>query len=165
MKRYWSMSVLAVCCLVPLLLQDGLRAQDKPAAGDEAAIRAINTAWFSAHRAGDAKTIAGLYADDAVVGGPGSPAVKGRASLNDFFANDVAATMKDGLSLTSSPTTEVGISGDFGWEWGTFTVTNKSGAVVDKGKFLTVFQKRGGKWLIVRDMWNSDGPQKDEKMK
>jgi len=52
------------------------------------------------------------------------------------------------------------VSGDLGWEWGTFTVTNKSGATVDKGKYVTVCAKKDGKWLIIRDIWNSDGPMK-----
>lgn len=26
------------------------------------------------------------------------------------------------------------------------------------GKFLTVYKKSGGKWLILRDTWNSDAP-------
>ena len=32
----------------------------------------------------------------------------------------------------------------------------KNGQVLDKGKYLSVSRKIGGKWLYVRDMWNSD---------
>ena len=44
------------------------------------------------------------------------------------------------------------------WESGTFTATDKSGATIDAGKYITVFQRKDGKWLIVRDTWNSDNP-------
>jgi len=40
-------------------------------AADEAAVRAVNPAWFAAHTAGDADAVAALYADDAVLNIPG----------------------------------------------------------------------------------------------
>ena len=51
---------------------------------------------------------------------------------------------------------DVGQSVDLAWQWGTYRNTNKDGAVVESGKYLTVFERRGGKWMIVRDMWNAD---------
>ena len=34
-----------------------------------------------------------------------------------------------------------------------------SGAVVDRGKYLAVMQRQAdGKWLMIRDTWNSDSP-------
>jgi hypothetical protein len=32
------------------------------------------------------------------------------------------------------------------------------GAVVETGKFLSVSRKKDGKWLYIRDTWNSDAP-------
>ena len=52
----------------------------------------------------------------------------------------------------------VDVSGDLAYEAGTFTVTDANGAVVDAGKYIGVFEKRGGKWLYIRDTWNSDNP-------
>jgi hypothetical protein len=43
-----------------------------------------------------------------------------------------------------------------GWQSGTYTVTDKSGKVVESGKYLSVSMKKGGKWLYVRDTWNAD---------
>jgi hypothetical protein len=43
-----------------------------------------------------------------------------------------------------------------GWVSGTYTVKDKSGRVVETGKYLSVSRKQGGKWLYVRDTWNSD---------
>jgi ketosteroid isomerase-like protein len=84
-------------------------------------------------------------------------AARGQASIREFFVKDIAASASAGVATNGGPTTDVGISGDLGWEWGTFTVTNKSGATVDKGKYVTVYTKKDGKWLIIRDIWNSDG--------
>ena len=53
------------------------------------------------------------------------------------------------------PKTDVGVSGNMGWESGTYTVTVK-GATVESGKFLSVNRKKDGKWLYIRDTWNAD---------
>jgi len=55
------------------------------------------------------------------------------------------------------PRTDVGVSGNVGSESGTYKVTAK-GTVVGAGKFLSVSRKKGGKWLHIRDTWNSDAP-------
>jgi hypothetical protein len=51
-----------------------------------------------------------------------------------------------------------GVAGDIGWESGSFTVTDAKGATVDSGKYLSVARKSNGKWLYIRDIWNSDQP-------
>ena len=48
------------------------------------------------------------------------------------------------------------VSDDMGWQSGTYVVKDKSGKVVDTGNYLSVSLKRSGKWLYVRDTWNSD---------
>jgi hypothetical protein len=56
-----------------------------------------------------------------------------------------------------NPKTDVGVSGNMGWESGMYKVTVK-GAVVETGKFLSVSRKKDGKWLYIRDTWNADAP-------
>ncbi len=63
-----------------------------------------------------------------------------------------------GFTLVPSPSADVGVSGDLGWIWNTFTVRGKSGATVDAGKYLTLLARKEGEWRIIRDIWNSDGP-------
>jgi uncharacterized protein (TIGR02246 family) len=127
-------------------------------AADEAAVRAMGPAWFKAYNAGDVDGLAALYADDAVLNAPGAPAARGRAAVREGLAKDIAASSEGGFTLTPAPTSEVGVSGDVGWEWNTFTVTDKSSATVDAGKYVTVYTRKDGKWLIIRDIWNSDTP-------
>lgn len=160
MKRHWSMTVFTGCCLALLALH--CNQQQRPApdtrAADEATIRAVNPAWFKAYNAGDANSIVALYTEDAVVNAPGAPAARGHIAIREFFVKDVAASAAAGTTLHAGPATDVGVSGDLGWEWGTFTVTDKSGATVDTGKYVTVLGRKDGKWLIIRDIWNSDVP-------
>jgi len=32
------------------------------------------------------------------------------------------------------------------------------GAVVETGKFLSIYRKKDGKWVYIRDTWNADAP-------
>jgi ketosteroid isomerase-like protein len=52
---------------------------------------------------------------------------------------------------------EVLVSGDLAMEAGSYSITDESGATVDTGKYIDVFQSRDGEWRHVRDTWNSDG--------
>ena len=125
-------------------------------AKEEAAIRAINQAWAKAHNAGDAKAVTALYADKAVLLPPGAPAANGTAAIDTYFTKDTAESAKAGVTFNLSPKPDVGISGDLAWESGTYAVKAKSGATVEAGKYLTVYKKTGGKWMIIRDTWNAD---------
>jgi len=124
---------------------------------DEAAVRAQTTDWVKAYNGGDAKAVAALYAGDALLLPPGAPGVKGRAAILEFFTKDVANSKAAGVIFAVAPKADVGVSGNMGWESGTYTVTMK-GAVVETGKYLSVSRKKDGKWLYLRDTWNADAP-------
>lgn len=127
-----------------------------PAAGaDEAAIRAQTTSWEKAYNAGDAKGVAALYADDALLMPPNAPGASGKAAILAFLTKDIAGAKAAGVVFVLNPKTDVGVSGDMGWESGTYKATVK-GAVVETGKFLSVSKKKDGKWLYIRDTWNAD---------
>jgi uncharacterized protein (TIGR02246 family) len=125
-------------------------------AADKSAIRAVETASIKAYDAGDAAALAALYAEDAVLNAPGAPAARGRAAISEYYVKDAAAFAAAGLTEAIGPMSDVGVSGDLAWQWGTYTITDKSDAVVDAGKYLMVFQRKDGKWMIIRDTWNSD---------
>jgi uncharacterized protein (TIGR02246 family) len=125
-------------------------------AADEAALQADPLAWFDAYNAGNAEGVAKLYADDGVLMPPGAPAATGPTAIRDFIAADIARSKAAGLTLKNDATTGVGVSGDVGWLSGTFSVTDGSGATVDKGKYLSVYRRASGDWQLIRDTWNSD---------
>ena len=133
----------------------------KPAAQDTVAettaIKAINDAWGSNYNAGDADTMANLYAEDAVLMPPGTPAASGRDAIREFLKGDTTASQAAGLTFhVSSDADAIHVSGDMALQNGNYTVTDASGATVDAGKYLSVFQKKDGKWHLYRDTWNSD---------
>ena len=128
-----------------------------PASADETAIRAQTTSWVKAYNGGDAKAVAALYAEDALVLPPNASGVRGRAAILEFFTKDIAGSKAAGAIFVVNPKTDVGVSGNMGWESGTYKVSVK-GAVVETGKFLSVSRKKDGKWLYIRDTWNADAP-------
>ena len=123
---------------------------------DEAAARAVNVAWYKAYNAGDGAAVAALYAEDAVLNAPGAPAARGKASISEFYLKNAAESAAAGFALVDDPSSDAGVSGDLAWQSGTFKINDKSGAAVDAGKYITVFQRKDGKWMIIRDTWNSD---------
>lgn len=127
------------------------------ASADEDAIRAQTRSWEQAYNAGDAKAVAALYAEDALLLPPGTPGVRGGAAIAEFLSKDIAGAKAGGVVMVIDPKTDVGVSGDTGWESGTYKAT-VNGAVVETGKFLSVSRKQGGKWLYIRDTWNADAP-------
>jgi ketosteroid isomerase-like protein len=136
----------------------GIAQAAPPKAGDdEAAMRAQTTSWAIAYNGGDAARVAAQYADDAILLPPGAPAVSGRADIQAYFTKDIAGSKAAGAIFNINPNTDVGVSGNLGWESGTYTVTVK-GAVVETGKFLSVSRKKDGKWQYVRDTWNTNAP-------
>jgi uncharacterized protein (TIGR02246 family) len=127
-------------------------------AADEAALKAVPGAWMDAYNAGDADSVANLYAEDAVLMPPGVPAITGRAAIKEFIASDIPQSKAAGLAFKVDEPTGVGISGDLGWASGTDSVTNASGETIDSGKYLAVYRRIDGKWKLIRDTWNSDAP-------
>jgi hypothetical protein len=70
----------------------------------------------------------------------------------------MAESAKGGIALSLGAKPAGGVSGDMGWQSGTYAVKDKAGKVLDTGKYLSVSMKKDGKWLYVRDTWNSDTP-------
>jgi uncharacterized protein (TIGR02246 family) len=127
-------------------------------AAEAATLKTEALVWFRLYNAGDADGVAGLYAEDGVVLAPGAPAVVGRAAIRDFLASEIAAAKAAGLTNKGDEVTDAGVAGDMAWITGTFSVTDASGATVDKGKYVTIYRRADGKWPIIRDTWNSDMP-------
>lgn len=157
MKCSKRMSRLAVGIIALVGSMTGLAYAASSASADEAAIRAQTTSWGKAYNGGDAKAVAALYAEDALLLPPGASGVSGRAAILQYFTKDIADSKAAGAVFALDPKTDVGVSGNMGWESGMYKVTVK-GAVVETGKFLSVSRKKDGKWLYIRDTWNADAP-------
>jgi ketosteroid isomerase-like protein len=162
-SREGSMSAMTkaakLLCMTVALAVFSFESSAADSTAEVAAMHAVDQAWARAYNGGDVDGVANLYDENAVLMPPGSPAARGRTGIRAFFAKDIPASRKDGIAFSLSPNSDGGVSGDMGWVSGSYVVKDKAGKVVDAGKYLSVSQKKGGKWVYIRDTWNSDGPQ------
>jgi ketosteroid isomerase-like protein len=146
--------ILLVCCgLLALAGSPIASAGDDPTATDT--FRKGTAEWVSAYNAGDADRVLALYADDAVVMPPDASTASGHADIRAFLDKEMASAKAAGITLAVSDG-GAGASGNLGWHDGTYAVRDAEGKSVATGKYLEVWERRGGKWLIVRDIWNND---------
>ena len=148
-------AALAAACFVALA--GCQKATDSTAFENEAKedvrkfIPALNT--------GDVDTMLTQYAADAEVLAPGSPRATGHEAIRAQLEKESAAIKSGGVTLELKDDDKAAASGDLGYHSGSFVVKDASGAVVDSGKYLAVMQRQpDGKWLMIRDTWNSDNP-------
>jgi uncharacterized protein (TIGR02246 family) len=137
-------AILAVCFV---LLAAPALAQSK------AAIQKLNDEWAAAFNTGDAAAVAAMYTRDAYVLPPGSEMLKGRAAIEAFWKKtaeaigDVKLTTIDVKPLGESAAREIGTA-----TFMTKAQPPQEGAL----KYAVVWQKEGGKWKLLQDIWNVD---------
>jgi ketosteroid isomerase-like protein len=154
-------TIAKALCLAPFALLLALCPSLVAAADDAAevaALHAVDDAWAKAYNAGNVEGLVALYDEHALLMPAGAPAASGTAAIRAYFKDDVAGAQKAGISFALGAKPDGGVSGDWGWVSGTYSVKDKSGKVIDTGKYLSVSRKSGGKWAYVRDTWNSDAP-------
>ena len=123
-----------------------------------AAIHAADEAWVKAFNTRNPDTMAAQYDAQAVLLPPGAPAVQGQAAIRAFFASMMPEATKGGLEFTLGAKPAAGARGDLGWSSGSYVLKDGAGHVLETGKYLSVSRKIDGKWLYIRDTWNSDSP-------
>lgn len=148
--------VVGALVLILLIAVSGLSLASP--ASDVAAVHAADDAWIKAYNAGEVANVVALYDEKSAIYAPGAPAVEGRAAIQAFFEKDIAGFAKTGLVMSLAPNPDGGVSGNTAWSSGTWFAKDKDGKVADSGWYFSVSKKVGGKWLYVRDAWNSNGP-------
>jgi uncharacterized protein (TIGR02246 family) len=128
-------------------------------AEDEAAIRALRTAFLESQQAGDAQRSAAFYAEDAVIMLPGEASERGieaiRAGLARFF-NEYKWSAQE-------PIEQLQVLGDWAFTRTTWSAsqTDKDTGVVAKllGKAVHIYRRQpDGTWKIAIDIFNYDHP-------
>ena len=129
------------------------------AADDAARIRAGTQSWVKSFNSGNAGAVVALYSEDAVLMPPGAAPAHGTAAIKEAIASEIAGAKKGGVTFVLGTNDEVGVSGDLAWHSGAYFVMDKANKPVETGKFLEVWERKNGKWRVIRDIWNSNGAQ------
>ncbi len=137
---------------LPLFLMI-LGCNQAPMSTDPSVLTSKTDAWEAALNAKDIDGIVALYTSDARLLPPNAEMATGGAAIAATFGGMIDAGV--GGELTSIDT---GVSGDVGYDVGTYLL-RVDGEVVDTGKFIETFQRcDDGVWRINNDIWNSDNP-------
>jgi len=121
----------------------------------KATIDQNNKGFVADFAKGDSAAIAARYSKDAKLLPDGAPAISGTDNIKGMWGSFA----RSGLDLKVD-VVDVWGNDELLTEEGSYTMTDKAGKQVDKGKYIVVWKKEDGQWKMFRDIWNSDGKQK-----
>ncbi len=138
-----------IAALAVLVLVSGCN--QAPQAADPSVITSRSDIWEQALNAKDIDTLAGLYTADTRVLAPNRKMAQGRDAVRAEFGAMIEAGLSGDLNSV-----EARVSGDIGYNVGTYTLT-AGDDVVDTGKYTEIWHRGDdGEWRIASDIWNSD---------
>ena len=120
----------------------------------KAEIVAIETAWAAALNSKDINALMAIYADDAVSMPDGEPIVSGKAAIRVHQEKEFAG--KPSFASIAFETLDVYAQGDVATEVGITKYLDAAGKEMGRGKYFAVFEKRDGKYLCIREIYNKD---------
>ena len=120
-----------------------------PAGDVDTVVRTQTEALDAAARAKDLERVMSYYADDAIFMPPNTPPLNGPAAIRQFWGPLLQAPNVD-LDLIVE---DVQTCGDIAIDRGRYEVTQP---FKDSGKYIVIWRNRGGRWVIVNDIFNSN---------
>ena len=120
----------------------------------KADIQAVENAWAAAQNAKDVNALMAMYADDAVSMPDGEPLLTGKAAIQKKQEADFAKPAK--YASVAFETVDVYAQGDVVTEVGKTMYKDAAGKTIGGGKYIAVFEKRDGKYLCIREIYNQD---------
>ncbi|HXB92105.1 MAG TPA: nuclear transport factor 2 family protein [Puia sp.] len=120
-------------------------------------IQAKEDQFASTYNAGQLKDI-GYYADDATSFYQNREPLVGKQAILDFLQSDLVSN----TNKITFKTNEVFVSGDGNQvvEIGYFKVVDSLNTTINSGNYMSLFEKRDGKYVSLRDMSASEMPVK-----
>jgi ketosteroid isomerase-like protein len=114
----------------------------------------VTKTWMERAEKNDAKSVANLYAEDAIIMPPGAQEpIVGRANIEKFVANG----LQQARALTNykiETTDAKSLSDTNGYRYGTWSADTPAGKHLF-GYWLSVTEKEGPDWKIKLDTWNA----------
>lgn len=120
----------------------------------KADIQAIENQWADALNKKNINALMSMYADDATSMQDGAATLNGKAAIQAQQEKNFAAPPK--YASISFQTQDVYGNADEVTEVGTASEKDAAGKVTGTGKYMAVFQKKDGKYLCVREIYNKD---------
>jgi ketosteroid isomerase-like protein len=163
MKTKILVGVLLLCLMSLLFACNTKQTQPNAAVIDKEQIKkeiqAKENEFAETYNSGIAKAI-GYYADDAITFAQNRAPLVGKTAIVEYLMADLnLANQSNRISFT---TNEVFVSSDGNMvvEIGYYKVVDSTNTSVNTGNYMSLFEKRNGRYLSVRDMSASDMPIK-----
>lgn len=160
MRSKLKLTVLS--CIAALFFTACSAPAEKAAAVDmdklKTEIQAMENAFAAAEKAKDAAAVAVYYSDDAISYSRNEEPISGNAAIKAKIAERLA---KDTTGSTNVyKVVDLFAEGNMVVEIGSWTELSAAGAETGKGHYMSLFQKRNGKYVCVRDMNVTSAPAK-----
>jgi ketosteroid isomerase-like protein len=109
---------------------------------------------------GDAAGIASAYSSDGYLMPNKSSIVKGRENITKYWSDFIGSCKASGIEIGGLEITIKELSGDKNLltDVGEFVFIKKNGDRFWKGKYIEVWKNENGKWMVHREMTNSNEP-------
>jgi uncharacterized protein (TIGR02246 family) len=143
----------AIAGIFLLFLPLMCHAQDPVDVSEE--IMAANDSFMKAIKAEDVKTLVSLYTEEARVMPPNLPVVEGKENIVQMWE----ASFEMGSMHLQLKTISAEAFGATAIEEGKYKVLSPDGQVLDTGKYIVIWKKVGGKWLLHQDIFNTSQTQ------
>ncbi len=119
-------------------------------------IQARENEFAEIYNSGELKKI-GYYDENAVTYYQNMAPIRGKAERLEFFKEDIEGNNGNKIAFT---TTEVfaGKEGVQVLEIGYYTVVDSTSTAINTGNYMSLFEKRDGQYVCLRDMSVSDMP-------
>jgi ketosteroid isomerase-like protein len=119
---------------------------------DDRLPQAVTTAVARDFNQGDALRAAANYTADAQILPPRNPVIEGRPAIAAFFQANIDKYISYGNETKWSA-----VKGDMAIEQGVYNVRNvRVGQDVETGKYIRIWRKNNGMWMLYRDMFSPD---------
>ena len=160
MKRK-LIEVALLSCLIPLIVGCSPKKEEPVAPIDKEQIKreiqAKENEFAEVYNSGELKNI-GYYADDATTFAQNKAPLVGKPAIIEYMLDGIKNSSKG--NKIAFTTNEVFVSNDGNQvvEIGHFTVVDSTNTTINSGNYMSLFQKRDGKYVSVRDMSASEMP-------
>lgn len=165
MMRTLIIGMLVIVATIVLTAPEArVEASGNLESADVESIRQISVAIDSAYAAGDADAMAALVTDDVIWMPPEEPTIIGRSAVEERYTKmfgELRSRFKD--ISHSLEVEEVRVCGDWAISRGRWrlemTLLAVPRTIVVTGKNTHTYRRQpNGRWLIERNIWNSDAP-------
>jgi ketosteroid isomerase-like protein len=124
----------------------------------KAEIQKMEDAYAAAEKEKNTEGVLAYYADDAVTYSRNREPLKGKDAMRKSIADRLAKDTSGNVDVYKI--VDLYAEGNSAVEIGSWTTVNPAGVEVDKGHYMSYFEKRNGKYVCVRDMNVGSMPEK-----